>query len=162
VGIPGRSNALTIARRLGLKPEVVDAAKSHVGAATDDINQVIAGLEAQRRQETKATEAQVAAGSETVSKCQKKQQHCRNANRHCGSNKLGGAERSLKPKGKLRSFASCSKAHDSASCPASNECPDSNCCSSSATAPPKPKLVSTASGSRPYFQGNTAEVLRSR
>ena len=58
-GIPGRSNALTIARRLGLKPEVVDAAKTHVGGATDDVNQVIAGLEAQRRrQETKAAEAQ--------------------------------------------------------------------------------------------------------
>lgn len=58
-GIPGRSNALTIARRLGLKPEVIDEAKSHVGGATDDINQVIAGLETQRRrQETKAAEAQ--------------------------------------------------------------------------------------------------------
>ena len=58
-GIPGRSNALTIARRLGLNPEVVDAAKTKVGGATEDINQVIAGLEAQRRrQETKASEAQ--------------------------------------------------------------------------------------------------------
>lgn len=57
-GIPGRSNALTIARRLGLKPEVVDEAKTHLGGATEDVNQVIAGLEAQRRrQETKATEA---------------------------------------------------------------------------------------------------------
>lgn len=58
-GIPGRSNALTIARRLGLKPEVVDEARTQVGEATDDVNQVIAGLEAQRRrQETKAAEAQ--------------------------------------------------------------------------------------------------------
>ncbi len=58
-GIPGRSNALTIARRLGLKPEVVDGAKTQVGSATEDVNQVIAGLEAQRRrQETKASEAQ--------------------------------------------------------------------------------------------------------
>ncbi|MFM2061888.1 MAG: hypothetical protein RLZZ507_1558 [Cyanobacteriota bacterium] len=58
-GIPGRSNALTIALRLGLKPEVVEAAKSQVGEATDEVNQVIAGLEAQRRsQETKAAEAQ--------------------------------------------------------------------------------------------------------
>jgi DNA mismatch repair protein MutS2 len=58
-GIPGRSNALTIARRLGLKPEVVDAAKTQIGGATDEINEVIAGLEAQRRrQETKASEAQ--------------------------------------------------------------------------------------------------------
>ncbi|YAF97908.1 MAG: endonuclease MutS2 [Nodularia sp. CChRGM 3473] len=58
-GIPGRSNALTIARRLGLKPEVVEQAKTQVGGATDEVNQVIAGLEAQRRrQETKAEEAQ--------------------------------------------------------------------------------------------------------
>lgn len=58
-GIPGRSNALAIALRLGLKPEVVEQAKTQVGGATDEINQVIAGLEAQRRsQETKAAEAQ--------------------------------------------------------------------------------------------------------
>lgn len=58
-GIPGRSNALAIALRLGLKPEVVEQAKTQVGGATDEVNQVIAGLEAQRRrQETKAAEAQ--------------------------------------------------------------------------------------------------------
>ncbi len=58
-GIPGRSNALAIALRLGLKPEVIEQAKTQVGEATDEVNQVIAGLEAQRRrQETKATEAQ--------------------------------------------------------------------------------------------------------
>jgi DNA mismatch repair protein MutS2 len=58
-GIPGRSNALAIALRLGLKPEVVAEAKTQVGEATDEVNQVIAGLEAQRRrQEAKAAEAQ--------------------------------------------------------------------------------------------------------
>jgi DNA mismatch repair protein MutS2 len=58
-GIPGRSNALTIALRLGLKPEVVEEAKIQVGEATDEVNQVIAGLEAQRRrQETKTAETQ--------------------------------------------------------------------------------------------------------
>jgi DNA mismatch repair protein MutS2 len=58
-GIPGRSNALAIASRLGLKPEVIEQARDQVGEATEDINQVIAGLEAQRRQqETKATQAQ--------------------------------------------------------------------------------------------------------
>ncbi|MEW6499509.1 MAG: Smr/MutS family protein, partial [Cyanobacteriota bacterium] len=57
-GIPGRSNALTIARRLGLKSEVVDQAQSLIGGSSEEINQVIAGLEAQRRrQETKAKEA---------------------------------------------------------------------------------------------------------
>ncbi|PAX57916.1 endonuclease MutS2 [Brunnivagina elsteri] len=58
-GIPGRSNALAIARRLGLKAEVVEAAKQEMGGANDEVNEVIAGLEAQRkRQETKAAEAQ--------------------------------------------------------------------------------------------------------
>ncbi|MCX7593494.1 MAG: Smr/MutS family protein, partial [Fischerella sp.] len=58
-GIPGRSNALVIAQRLGLKPEVVEQAKTYLGGTTDEVNQVIAGLEAQRRrQETKAAQAQ--------------------------------------------------------------------------------------------------------
>ncbi|OKH28403.1 endonuclease MutS2 [Chroogloeocystis siderophila] len=58
-GIPGRSNALTIARRLGLNAEVVEQAKTKIGGATEDVNQVIAGLEAQRRlQETKAAQAE--------------------------------------------------------------------------------------------------------
>lgn len=58
-GIPGRSNALAIARRLGLAPTVVDTAQTYVGATKqDDVNQVIAGLEAQRkRQETQAEQA---------------------------------------------------------------------------------------------------------
>ncbi|MFB2837474.1 endonuclease MutS2 [Floridanema evergladense] len=57
-GIPGRSNALTIARRLGLDAEIVEQAQNYVGGASEDVNQVIAGLEAQRkRQETKAEEA---------------------------------------------------------------------------------------------------------
>jgi len=113
VGIPGRSNALTIARRPA-ETEVVDAAKSHVGAATDDINQVIAGLEAQRRrQETKATEAQelLQQVQRLYQEVSEKQQHCRNANRHCGSNKLGRCSAIAQAKGKLlRSFASCNKA----------------------------------------------------
>lgn len=57
-GIPGRSNALTIARRLGLDAGVVEQAQTLVGGASEDVNQVIAGLEAQRRrQETKSQEA---------------------------------------------------------------------------------------------------------
>ncbi len=51
-GIPGRSNALAIARRLGLKPEILDEAQTHVGASSsEEVNQVIAGLEEQRRQQ---------------------------------------------------------------------------------------------------------------
>ncbi|MGD1905168.1 MAG: endonuclease MutS2 [Leptolyngbyaceae cyanobacterium] len=58
-GIPGRSNALTIARRLGLNSTVVDDAQALVGVGqSQDVNQVIAGLEAQRkRQEHRAKEA---------------------------------------------------------------------------------------------------------
>ena len=58
-GIPGRSNALTIARRLGLNSEVIDTAQTYVGVSKqEDVNQVIAGLEAQRkRQEDQAEQA---------------------------------------------------------------------------------------------------------
>ncbi len=55
-GIPGRSNALAIAQRLGLRAEIIDQARRHVGmGANADVNQVISGLEDQRkRQEQKA------------------------------------------------------------------------------------------------------------
>ena len=56
-GIPGRSNALSIARRLGLDEAVVVAAADQVGGQSEDINRTIAGLEAERRrQEAKANE----------------------------------------------------------------------------------------------------------
>lgn len=58
-GIPGRSNALSIAKRLGLKESVLDQAKSQMGGVNEDVNQVIEGLEAQRqRQEKRAAEAE--------------------------------------------------------------------------------------------------------
>lgn len=57
-GIPGRSNALTIAGRLGLSDAIIDNAREYIGIAPHQVEQVIEGLEAQRRrQETKATEA---------------------------------------------------------------------------------------------------------
>jgi DNA mismatch repair protein MutS2 len=57
-GIPGRSNALTIAQRLGLKPAIVAEARQLVGDYSQDINQLIAALENQRReQETKYQQA---------------------------------------------------------------------------------------------------------
>jgi DNA mismatch repair protein MutS2 len=58
-GIPGRSNALAIARRLGLKEIVIEQAAAYLGGSSDDVNQVIAGLEDQRRQQE--TSAQAAA-----------------------------------------------------------------------------------------------------
>jgi DNA mismatch repair protein MutS2 len=58
-GIPGRSNALSIARRLGMKDSVLEQAKKQMGGANEDVNQVIEGLEAQRRrQEKRAQEAE--------------------------------------------------------------------------------------------------------
>ncbi|MGB3293147.1 MAG: endonuclease MutS2, partial [Phormidesmis sp.] len=55
-GIPGRSNALSIARRLGLKETVLTQAKQQMGGATEDANQVIEGLERQRQQQEKRAE----------------------------------------------------------------------------------------------------------
>ncbi|MEL7330944.1 MAG: endonuclease MutS2, partial [Cyanobacteria bacterium J06560_2] len=58
-GIPGRSNALSIAQRLGMKESVLAGAKQRMGGANEDVNQVIEGLEAQRqRQERRAEEAE--------------------------------------------------------------------------------------------------------
>jgi DNA mismatch repair protein MutS2 len=58
-GIPGRSNALAIAQRLGLDAEIVEAAQELLGHSNSDVNDVIAALEAQRReQEQKAKEAE--------------------------------------------------------------------------------------------------------
>jgi len=58
-GIPGRSNALAIAQRLGMNQEILDAAQTLVApGASGEVNEVIAGLEAQRReQEEKAGQA---------------------------------------------------------------------------------------------------------
>ncbi len=58
-GIPGRSNALSIAERLGMKASVLVQAKQRMGGANEDVNQIIEGLEAQRqRQERRAEEAE--------------------------------------------------------------------------------------------------------
>ncbi|MFZ4639271.1 MAG: endonuclease MutS2 [Nodosilinea sp.] len=65
-GIPGRSNALSIARRLGLKAAVVDgAAAAMVGAGQQDVNQMIAALEAQRRQQEARSQAAATLLTET-------------------------------------------------------------------------------------------------
>jgi len=57
-GIPGRSNALTVAHRLGLEPEILETAKNQMGSYSEDVNEIIAGLEKQRReQEEKAQQA---------------------------------------------------------------------------------------------------------
>jgi DNA mismatch repair protein MutS2 len=50
-GIPGRSKALTIAHRLGLNNEIIAEAKELVGGYSQEVNQLIAALEEQRREQ---------------------------------------------------------------------------------------------------------------
>lgn len=60
-GIPGRSNAFSIASRLGLDPEVIEAARDLLApSALGDVNAVITGLEDQRRRQQEASEAAAA------------------------------------------------------------------------------------------------------
>ncbi len=56
-GIPGRSNALAIAKRLGLDSDVLDKARDLIAETSgEDINQVIKGLEEQRYRQQQAAE----------------------------------------------------------------------------------------------------------
>ncbi|MBL1210794.1 endonuclease MutS2 [Geminocystis sp. GBBB08] len=58
-GIPGRSNAITIAQRLGLPLEIVAQSQELVGGFSHDVNELISALENQRReQENKHKQAQ--------------------------------------------------------------------------------------------------------
>ncbi len=56
-GIPGRSNALAIASRLGLEPAVIEGATALLAPKGEgELNQVIRGLEDQRRRQQEAAE----------------------------------------------------------------------------------------------------------
>ncbi len=48
LGIPGKSNALEIAERLGLAPDVVERARRHLASDHHDVEAVIAALHAER------------------------------------------------------------------------------------------------------------------
>lgn len=50
IGIPGRSNALEIATRLGLKSSIIDEARGLTDQDSQDLNNMIADLTAQKRQ----------------------------------------------------------------------------------------------------------------
>jgi DNA mismatch repair protein MutS2 len=50
LGVPGRSNAFEISKRLGLNDRVIESARSHVSEDTNQIDQMIASLENSKRQ----------------------------------------------------------------------------------------------------------------
>ncbi|MEH7417205.1 endonuclease MutS2 [Neobacillus drentensis] len=50
LGVPGRSNAFEISKRLGLNERVIEAARSHVSEDTNQIDKMIASLEDSKRQ----------------------------------------------------------------------------------------------------------------
>lgn len=50
LGVPGRSNAFEISKRLGLSDTVIQAARSHVSEDTNQIDKMIASLESSKRQ----------------------------------------------------------------------------------------------------------------
>jgi len=49
MGVPGSSNALAIARRIGLDPEVLEAAESEVARVAEPTREIISRMEASRR-----------------------------------------------------------------------------------------------------------------
>ncbi|WP_066258028.1 endonuclease MutS2 [Neobacillus drentensis] len=49
LGVPGRSNAFEISKRLGLNEHVIQAARSHVSEDTNQIDKMIASLEESKR-----------------------------------------------------------------------------------------------------------------
>ena len=49
IGVPGRSNAFEISKRLGLSESVIENARSHVGEDTNKVETMIASLEDSRR-----------------------------------------------------------------------------------------------------------------
>ncbi len=64
-GIPGRSYGISIARRLGLREDVLDRAEERVPQGERDVNRLLADLEA-REAELTARERDVAIGQESV------------------------------------------------------------------------------------------------
>jgi DNA mismatch repair protein MutS2 len=49
IGLPGRSNALAIATRLGLPGEIIERAREHLGSAGVQMEQLLEGLEGERK-----------------------------------------------------------------------------------------------------------------
>jgi DNA mismatch repair protein MutS2 len=58
IGIPGRSNAFEISRRIGLQPDIIESAKSQISSETNNLEAMIAALEdSQKRSERETEEA---------------------------------------------------------------------------------------------------------
>lgn len=58
IGVPGRSNAFEISKRLGLQDSIIDQAKSYTGSDRHEVESMIASLEeSRRRSEREADEA---------------------------------------------------------------------------------------------------------
>ncbi|MFA9558673.1 endonuclease MutS2 [Evansella sp. AB-rgal1] len=49
IGVPGRSNAFAISKRLGLRDDIIEEAKSHITADTNKVENMIASLEDSRK-----------------------------------------------------------------------------------------------------------------
>ena len=59
IGVPGRSNAFEISKRLGLMDNVIGRAKSHISSETNTIENMIASLEKSKKQaEAELTESE--------------------------------------------------------------------------------------------------------
>lgn len=56
LGIPGKSNAFEIARRLGMSEEVIESSKQLMSGETQDVNQMIEDLDAKRQEYDELTE----------------------------------------------------------------------------------------------------------
>src|SRR5574342_1176786 len=50
IGVPGRSNAFEISKRLGLKESVIQTARSYISEDSNEVENMIASLETSRRQ----------------------------------------------------------------------------------------------------------------
>lgn len=49
IGVPGRSNAFEISKRLGLNPDVIEQARLHISAESNQVENMIASLEENRK-----------------------------------------------------------------------------------------------------------------
>ncbi|MFQ5598942.1 MAG: endonuclease MutS2 [Candidatus Krumholzibacteriia bacterium] len=71
-GVPGSSNALAIAERLGLEPAILDEARAERGSGAGRLEEALTALEAERRRLQEAREAAEAAGVEA---CRIREEH---------------------------------------------------------------------------------------